>query len=471
MINQLATLARRLRSDPLLGNSALLALSTGVMAAFGFVFFLVLARFYTPAQVGVGTALVSACGLIAAVSLVGVNTAFLRYLPLAGDRDAHLNTGLVAVTCSAAVLATGYTLVLPAVAPRLAAALSSPAAAAAFVVMTAATAINLVTDSAFIAYRSTGYVVLIDGFVQGGGKLLLAGALVVAGAFGVLTAAGAAAAMAAVASVLVLRARFGYRPRPVVHRAVLREVSGFSWASYAANLINYAPVLLIPVVVVDLRGPADAAAFYLAFMIANLLYAASYAVDQTLFTETSYRTETERALLRRALMWLAVTVVPGALVLVALRGLVLTAFGPAYSASAAGPLLVLAVGAPVVAWRVLVGVLLRSRGRLAALVAVNAAFAAAVVGLAVAWAPLTLTGVAWAWLCGNVVGGTLGLLALLVPGRRSAPVTAARAATGHAATTHPATTHPATPQRATTPSSPGSPAPVAGDPGVHRPLA
>jgi O-antigen/teichoic acid export membrane protein len=56
-------------------------LSTGVMAVFGFFFWIIDARLYSAEQVGIGTTLISIMILISSFSILGLGNGIIRYLP------------------------------------------------------------------------------------------------------------------------------------------------------------------------------------------------------------------------------------------------------------------------------------------------------------------------------------------------------------------------------------------------------
>jgi Polysaccharide biosynthesis protein. len=55
-------------------------LNIAVMALCGFFFWMVVARFYTEAEVGYSSAIISAISLLALISMVGLNTSLIRFL-------------------------------------------------------------------------------------------------------------------------------------------------------------------------------------------------------------------------------------------------------------------------------------------------------------------------------------------------------------------------------------------------------
>jgi O-antigen/teichoic acid export membrane protein len=396
-----------LGKDALLRNSLFLTLTTVAIAGFGFVFWLMNSRLFTAEQIGMATTLISGASLISYVSLFGFNTTFVRFLPTSRNRDQEINTGLLIVFATALVVAGAYVLLVPVVAPRLGFIRGSFGFAAVFVVLTAFWAVNLVTDSVFIALRKAQYNLLIDGFVQGAVKLALPVLVVGFGAFGIFMASGLAAAVAVVASVLFMMRVVKYKPKPSVSLNVLRRTWEYSAANYAANLLNLCPNLLFPLIVLDERGPRQAAYYFIAFQVAGLLFAAAYAVSASFFAESSYEGSHLPSLLRRSVKILTLVCVPsGILVAVAGRWLLLL-FGHAYSTSAASALAVLALSTPAVGLYSAATTALRVEGRLREVVGMSATYAALIVGLTFLWADRGLQWVALAWLLGNAGAGLL----------------------------------------------------------------
>ena len=66
--------------DPLYKNSYFLMARAAATAALGLVFWIVVARFYSPAEVGLAAALISATGLLIVFSKLGLGLGLMRYL-------------------------------------------------------------------------------------------------------------------------------------------------------------------------------------------------------------------------------------------------------------------------------------------------------------------------------------------------------------------------------------------------------
>jgi O-antigen/teichoic acid export membrane protein len=400
------------RSDNLFRNSVYLMLTTGIMGIFGFFFWLIATHIFTPDEIGVGTTLISAMTLISFVSLLGFNSTFVRVLPTSQNRDNEINTGSVLVIGSAALLAILYTWIAPTITPALGIVHQNVWYAFGFVAAVALASINSLTDSIFIAYRSAEYNLITDGVVMGGTKLLLPFVFVALGAYGVFAAAGLAASLGMVASIIFLVVKFDYHPQIKISGQSLKDVFHYSFTNYLANLINIAPTLVLPIIVINNLGASVAGAYYLAFMVINLLYTVAVSVSQSLFAEGSYDEHDLKDLLKHSVKILAIIMIPAALVLGVLGPFVLAIFGKSYSNGASGVIMLLALASPAVAAFSLGSSLLRIVRKTKTLIFINCIYTAIILGLSLLWIHNGLIWVAIAWTIGNVVAAVLSFLFL-----------------------------------------------------------
>jgi len=409
---------RGLRDDRLFRNSLFLALNSGAIAAFGFAFWLLNTRLFTAGQVGKATVLISGASLLSSISLLGFNTTFVRFLPTSRHRDADINTGLLIVFIAALIAASLYAFLVPSLAPGLAFIRGSFGAAAGFIVFTAFWAVNMVTDSVFIAFRKAQYNLLVDGVIQGVVKLALPVFLVGLGAYGIFVSSGAAAGAAVAASIVFMTRACGYKPRLWLSYGAVRRSFHYSAANYAANLLNLGPILVTPLIILSVRGPRDAAFYFVAFQVASLLYAVGYAVSISFFAEGSYEDSDLPSLLRRSARVLALICLPASIIVAVAGHWILLLFGHAYSANATSALVILALSAPSLALCSTATAVLRITKQLRALLAVNAVYALVIVTLTLLGARHGLYWVALAWLIGNTTAGLLATLLAAVHARR-----------------------------------------------------
>jgi len=410
-----------MRGDPFLQNSFFIMLATGTMGIMGFLFWVLNARLFEPSQVGIAATLISAASLISYVSLLGFNSSFVRFLPTSADRDAEINSGLLLVFGAAVAVAGAYVVAVPVFVPSLRVVSTSLPFATTFVILTGFTALNLATDSIFIAYRAARYNFVVDGLIQSGVKLIVPVLLVGLGTYGIFAASGLGALAAATCSIAFLIRSFDYRPRLRVSGTVIGRIVGFSALNYTSNLLNLTPLFVTPLIVMAARGSAEAGYYYLAFQIANLVYVVAYAVSESLFAEGSYGDNDLGQLAWRSGKLLAAISLPAGIALAVTGRWVLLVFGARYSSHAGGALVVFGMAVPAVALSAWTGTLLRIRCQLRALNCAMAIYAIVTCGLGIAWVHRGPGGVALAWLVGNAAAGMCAGTALLARWRRTFP--------------------------------------------------
>jgi O-antigen/teichoic acid export membrane protein len=407
----------RLKSDHLLYNSFYLALTTSTMGVLGFLFWLLNARLFNASQIGEATLLISATSLISYLSLLGFNNTLIRFLPTAEDPVAQINTGLLLCFGASMVLGSLYVLGLPIFAPSLTFIRDSPWYAIGFVFLTACSAVNLLTDSVFIAYRKAQYNFVVDGVIQSGSKLSLPLLLVGLGTFGIFASAGIASGLAVLFSLYFMKRALNYRPAFQVKLESLRSALSFSAASYVSNLLNLIPLLVLPVIVLDTLGAASAGYYFLAFQMANLLYSVAFAVTESLLAEGSQHEVDLKRLARHSATVLGILIPFGGLLLAGSSHWLLLLFGRSYSQHATTALMVLGIAAVAVTTNVWASAMLKVTKQLSAMICANVMYAVVIIGLAAAWAHRGLVWVALAWLLGNIAASAVACGALVI-GRR-----------------------------------------------------
>jgi O-antigen/teichoic acid export membrane protein len=334
----------------------------------------------------------------------------VRFLPTSTDRDSEITTGLLLSMAGAIVLGALYVVAIPFVAPTITIFHEHVGYALAFIVIAACSALNLLTDSIFVALRAAKYNLIIDGLVLGACKLLLPLVLLGSGAFGVYVASGAGTLVAMPLSIYVLMAAFDYQPRARIDRPALARVGEYASASYIANIFNMTPVLVIPVVVLNHLGAAAAAYYALAFALANLLYAVIYSVGQSMFAEGSHEGQELGALLWRSTLAIGSLLLPAALVLFVAAPYGLRVFGESYTAGTA-LLQSFAASAPIVALYSIGALVLRIQRRVYGLIVVNVIYCVTITGLAYLWVERGLVWIGYAWIVGNLAAGVASVAA------------------------------------------------------------
>jgi O-antigen/teichoic acid export membrane protein len=405
-------LQARLRADHLVRNSLYLILSSGLQASLGFGFWIIMARLFSTENVGEASSLISATVLISYLALFGLNNTLVRYLPIAPDRNRLITTAFCLVAACAAGIGLVYVLLTPIIAPRLAFIEHNPAFAAGFMLLAAGAAINLLTDSVFIASRKAGYCALTDGGVGGVSKIVAGVLLASTGAYGLFCASVggflASALVSVVLIIVVLRCRPSFRQPFRTLQPVLR----FSGANYAGNIFNLLPTLVVPLIVLDRLGSHAAAYYFVAYQMATILYMGAYAVEQAFLAEGSHSDVEWREIRRRSRRLVFAFCLPGCLVLAIASHWVLQTFGTTYSQHGTRCLILLASAVLPIAANNWSCTVLRLAGRLWAIVVSGGIYAVGICGAAWLLAPHGLTALSAAWPIGSSLAASVAMVAV-----------------------------------------------------------
>jgi O-antigen/teichoic acid export membrane protein len=418
----------RRTGDRIYRSSFFLLVSTVVTAGLSFVFWVVVARFYTAAQVGLATSLISATSLLATFSLLGLNNTLIRFPARREARNAQISQAMLLVGIVGCAAGGIYLLGLPLYGAKLQFVRDDWMSAAAFAAFCGCAAASMLVKSVFNAARIPEYNVLIDGLTQGASKVAVPALLTGLGVFGIVASAGVGYAVTVIVALLVLRRRLGFRADLRTRGTRLREKFRFSAASHVSNLVNLAPVLATPLIVLHQLGAAEAGYFFVAFQIAAMLNAVSTAVGEAVFAEVSHQESRFRELMLRSGRIIAAVQVPAAAVVVAGGGLLLQMFGAGYAQHARPLLTVLAIAALPVALNTWACFALKLAQRMRHLIAANAIMAVLSIGLSVAFADRGLVWVGYAWAVGNAVAGVFATASLIrsqAPSRHAAAPSAA----------------------------------------------
>lgn len=327
-------------------NSYYLMAANVVTAAFGFLYWTAAARLYPPGEVGLAAAAISAVGLVSMLSTLGMDYAMVRFLPHAADPagiiNSSLTVGAVAALVLSAVFLAGLGLWSPALLPLRENVLL------AFSVVGAAvfTTISSLLAGAYMARKRAGLVLAQASVFSVTKVLLAAGLSAVAGASGLIGAWTLGLALAAAGGIAVFLPRAEERRhgfRVMLRREVVNEMTRFAFANYVSALLWSGPGLVLPLLVINLMGPATNAHFYIAWSVGGLLVMVPAAVSLTLFAHGSHD---DRRLAQHTLdsgRFALVLLVPAIAAVFLLGNKVLLLFGSSYSQEGAQLLRILAL--------------------------------------------------------------------------------------------------------------------------------
>lgn len=281
--------------DRFLHGSFYISATRLVIVGSGFIFWIVAARYYSIESTGLASALVSAFGLVTLISRLGLDYSAIRFIPTT-DRTKVGDTVLLVTTTTCLLVGTIFVLIAGFVSEGLAE-IRGLSRTILFVGVALVESLVLITGVLFIAMRMpTTYL------VQNAIMCVRIPMLIVFAKYddlGIIYAFGFAYLVTSVFSIAMIGRRTGMNRRLHLDAEFLRKAFHFSFWNYVSTLLTSLPVLLLPIIILEISGSPDAARFYICLAISNMLLIVPESMNISIFVEGSHGAEI-RAILRKA---------------------------------------------------------------------------------------------------------------------------------------------------------------------------
>lgn len=311
---------------PLIKNFSYIVLASISSSAFGFIFWILAAKFYSPDSVGIATALISSMTLLTLLSRLGLDNSIIRFMP-------ENNQNEVFTTCNALVII--FTLILGIIyilgidifTPKLYL-LKTPINSTIFLLFLVANAVASMTGVSFVALRKAEYYFIQNIFI--GLRAFLILPLTFLGTMGIFCSVGFSFIFATLISLFYL-SKMDLHFKMHINKEFISKSFHFSAGNYIAGLFMTGPNLILPLMILNILGPEKAAYYYLDFSIASLLFMIPNATSTSLFVEGSYGQSMGESVLKSILLVYSI-LIPLVIVVYVSGGWILNLIGNSYSA-------------------------------------------------------------------------------------------------------------------------------------------
>lgn len=309
--------------DPLYRNSVFLLLGRLLNVGVGFLFWLMAARLYPTEEVGVATALISSLGLIVFISSLGFNFSLIRFINM-NIKENVLSTSIVITTIASAFMATIYLVIVNDVLHSISL-LQKSGYALFFFITVVTNSMFFMSGEAFKALRDTKDFFMQNLVLSVRVPLLLP--LVFLGNFGIFGAIGVTYIVSTIFSIYLLNRRTNITAK--IDKGYLKDSFTFSSGNYISNLLYESPSLIMPTIILSLLGKEEAALYYIAFSISNLIWIAPMSMSTSLFIEGSYGEGLKKNLIRSGGAVL-ILLIPSIIIIYFFGNTILQLFGKDY---------------------------------------------------------------------------------------------------------------------------------------------
>ena len=381
-------------------------LNTAIMAILGFFFWMIVARFYSEAEVGFSSAIISALNLLNIISLAGLNTSLIRFLPRSDKPQELINTSYTLSSLISLVVAGIFIAGVSLWSPSLNFIKQNSIFTLAFIIFTLLWTLSSMVGATFVARRRARFVLsknTIFSVLKIPFPILLVSLF---RTFGVVASWGIANAIALAISIFLFlpRVQENYKPVPAFNLNLIKDMWRYSAGNYLSNLLSHSLKFILPLMVVTLLGATQNAYFYVAWMIASLLSTIPTAISQSLFAEGSHFEDKLRENVTKSLKFTFLLLVPAVVVLILVGKWLLLAFGQSYSLNAVSLLWILSLSSLPLAVNRIYSSILRVKGRLKELIAIWVFIAVSVLLTSYLLMPaFGIMGIGYAWFGAHAV--------------------------------------------------------------------
>ncbi|NJD54597.1 MAG: lipopolysaccharide biosynthesis protein [Candidatus Methanoperedens sp.] len=385
--------------DPLYKNSLYIMLNSVTGALFGFIFWMIAARYYSSWDVGLATALISSAGIIVNLSSFGLNTGIIRFLPGSTEKTQLFSSIWIVSIAGALIFGFIFLIGIDIFSPQMKF-LMNPLVIVIFILLLIFQMSSGLFNNALLALRKAEY-----SFAQNMGlglRIILLIPLTFAGVLGIFGSLGIAF-FASFGIGLFLLYRMNILIKPVLKKNLLNDVFHFSLANYIADFLVMAESAILPILILNVIGAKEAAYFYVAFSIAGLLYAVPNALFISMFIEGSHGMPLRKNMIK-ALAAAGVIMIPVGIVIFFFGDILLNLFSREYSQNAYEILKLLVLSSFFVVFNALFICVERIRKNIKPIIVINAVlFAVTVIASYFFMQHYGVMGVGMGWIAGQGV--------------------------------------------------------------------
>lgn len=393
---------RALFRDSLLKNAFYLMATNFTNLILGFIFWVIAARYYTPYDIGNISAVLSSMFLIAMISSMGFPTSLIFYLPKDRKNAGRIiNSCIIASIAASIIFSSLYIFGIDIWTPALRSMFSSLEYDVIFISVTIFSTVSGLISSAFTAGKRSSFHMTKE-TLFGFAKILPLSFLSGLGAIGIFLSWGISLVIALILGFFLLSIVWkGYLPRLALD-PIIKSMAGYSAWNFLADLFNALPRLVLPILIVNLISPEATGFFFIAMMVAGLLYGIPQSISNSLLAETSDGGQLWDKV-GRAIRFNVALVLPGFLLFVFFGKFVLNLFNPSYAQNASTTLIILAAASLPLSVNTIFTAVRNSQKKVKSVVKINFAISVITLFLAVPFMKLWgINGAAASYLLANV---------------------------------------------------------------------
>lgn len=329
------TYASRHLATPLFKNAYFIMAGSALTSIFGFLSLLVATRLFSVEAVGLTTAAISALGIIAIFSELGLGIGLIRFLPWSGKNGNNmLNSCLTLCGLTSIVLSIIFLSGIRIWSPALLLIRQDISFFLAFVLFALVAALQPLVLNTYLARRNAKFI-FISSLITSSLRLVLViiFAIFLNNTFGLFVSAGLAVAISLMISLkwLLPKVQCDYSPRITIKSDALRDMWHYSMGNYISRSVLLLTPLILPLMVVNILSAEMNAYFYVAWAITSILLVIPSSISNSLFAEGSNEEASLKTNTVKSLKLMLTLLIPLTIIIFILADNILMVFGQSYA--------------------------------------------------------------------------------------------------------------------------------------------
>jgi len=320
-------------TSSLLKNSFYLMLTTLTGAGSGFFFWFICAKFYSPEEIGLAAAIISAMGILSVLSRMGLDIGVIRYLSDEEDKNGMINSCLSSTLLASTVVTFIFLQGVHYFSPKLEIIRNDFFLLIIFIVVTIANSLLVTQGNIFSALRSAKYSFLQN--LVAVLRIIILPLLIAWGLNGIYLSYGVGIFSAAVlGNYYILKVLASYKPTFSLKHEILGRIIRFSFGNYIATIFEAVPNFLLPLLVLNILGAEQNGYFYISWSLSAVLLMIPRSTTMSLFAEGSFQSEKYKNHFLKSTLFIFVTLIPSICIFYIYSENILAIFGIDYAENA-----------------------------------------------------------------------------------------------------------------------------------------
>lgn len=391
--------------DSLLKNSIYLMMTSFVTSILGFFFWIIAARYYKPEDIGIISAIFSSISLISMIGSIGLPRALIFYLPRDKNTEKIISSCLVTCIISSIIFSIIYILGLKIWAHELTLTLNNLENILIFIVVTTIISISGLLGAMLTAGRRSSFQMIketIYHFIKMFPLIFFVGL----GAMGILISIGIGLVLSVIIGFFLLYKTWKYLPKLTLD-PIIKKMASFSAGNYIADIFYNLPRLILPIMILNIISAKSAGYFYIAIMMASLLYGISQSISTSFLVESSDKDKFWDNV-NKAIKFNMIILIPGILLFILFGKFILEIFNPSYAENATMTMIILTVASIPLSLVTIFNTVRNAQNRVSSMIKMNFIVALITIVLSIYLIRIMdIEGVAISFLVANTIGALI----------------------------------------------------------------